>query len=307
MQKLATVLLFCSLIFGSACQSTDEINDDGRIKILTTTGIIADAAKIIAGDLADVHALMGPGVDPHLFKASAGDIARISNADIILYNGLYLEGKMADILKKLSNRGTTAIAVGEAISPELLHASSDHVGHPDPHVWFDAALWQLVTKEIIATLVEYDPANAATYQENGNSYLEQLVELDDYCLAQYATIPEQQRILITAHDAFGYLGAAYNIKVVGLQGINTSSEYGLLDVQNLVDMIIDNGIKAVFVESSVPRKAIEAVVQGCQASGHNVIIGGELFSDAMGEEGTPEGNYLGMVRHNVDSIVSALK
>lgn len=277
---------------------------DGKIKVAATTGMIADLVRSIGGERVEVTSLMGPGVDPHLYKASEGDISRLANASIIFYNGLHLEGRMGDILVKMAGEKPT-VAVAERIPEESLLLTEDEV--EDPHIWFDVSLWMKAAEVVRDSLIEADPAGKAEYQANAAAYLKELETLHQYAIDQIATIPAQQRVLVTAHDAFGYFGRAYGIEVTGLQGISTATEYGLADVQNTVNLLVDRGIKAVFVESSVPKSSIEALVEGARAKGHSVSIGGELFSDAMGAEGTPEGTYLGMVRHNVDTVVKALK
>lgn len=279
----------------------------GKIRVTCTVGMVADTVRNVGGDRVAVTALMGPGVDPHLYKASEGDISRLSDADIIFYNGLNLEGKMGEILSRMDSAGKPVIAVGESIDKSLLRHPAQFQGHPDPHVWFDVRMWAQTVQPVVDGLSKVDPANAAAYAANGEAYRKVLIDLHAYCKQQLAAVPRAQRVMITAHDAFGYFGRAYDVEVVGLQGISTASEYGLEDVRRLVDLIVGRRIKAIFVESSVPRRSIEAVAEGCKARGHAVAIGGTLFSDAMGEPGTPEGTYPGMVRHNVDTLVKALK
>jgi manganese/zinc/iron transport system substrate-binding protein len=276
----------------------------GKLKITATIGMIADVAGEIGGGHVEVTGLMGPGVDPHLYKASQGDILKLEKADLILYSGLHLEGKMTDIFEKMS-RSRHVQAVTDGISEAQLRKVQGD-SH-DPHVWFNVRLWIHAAGTIRDALVKADPAHLADYQKNAKAYLAKLEELDRYAKEQIASIPEAGRVLVTAHDAFGYFGDAYGIEVVGLQGISTAAEYGSKDVTMLRDMLVDRKIKAVFVESSVPKKSIEAVIEGARKRGHEIRIGGELFSDAMGEAGTPEGTYIGMVRHNVDTIVKALK
>jgi manganese/zinc/iron transport system substrate-binding protein len=251
-----------------------------------------------------VTSLMGPGVDPHLYKASEGDISKLNNALLIFYNGLNLEGRMSDILVKLARKKPT-IAVSEKISEDLI--LDDYQGHADPHIWFDVALLIKAVEVVRDVLIEADPSRRAAYERNAAEYRKRLEELHSWAKAELAQIPKEQRVLVTAHDAFSYFGNAYEIEVVGLQGISTDAEYGLADIQRLVTLLVERKIKAVFVESSVPKRSIEAVVQGSNARGHQVVIGGELYSDAMGEEGTPEGTYIGMFRHNVLTIAKALK
>ncbi|MBP2017679.1 manganese/zinc/iron transport system substrate-binding protein [Symbiobacterium terraclitae] len=277
---------------------------DGRIRAVATTGMVADLVRNVGGGRVAVTALMGPGVDPHLFKASEGDMARLQQAQIVFYNGLHLEGRMGDILEKMA-RDKPTVAVAERIPEELLLMAED--GVPDPHVWFDVSLWMLAVDIVRDSLIELDPAGRSVYEQNAAVYREELAELDRYARAQLNTVPAGRRVLVTAHDAFGYFGRAYGIEVRGLQGISTATEYGLADLRQLVDLLVERQIKAVFIESSVPRSSVEALVEGAAARGHAVAIGGELFSDALGAEGTPEGTYAGMIRHNVDTIVAALR
>lgn len=277
-----------------------------QINVVATTGMIADVARNVAGDHANVVGLMGPGVDPHLYKASQGDVRTLADADLILYNGLNLEGRMADVLVRMARTKPT-VAVTETIPEELLSEPDAFGGHFDPHVWFDVSLWKFAVQRIKQALIDVDPVHRDDYESNAHAYLELLDELDQYAREKIAEIPPESRVLITAHDAFGYFGSAYGLEVVGLQGISTDTEVGLRDIQELVSFIVDRGINAVFVESSVSPRAIEAVVEGALRRGHTVRIGGELFSDALGDAGTPEGTYIGMFRHNVDTIASALR
>ncbi|MDN9010904.1 metal ABC transporter solute-binding protein, Zn/Mn family [Brevibacillus laterosporus] len=306
----ASVLALSLVLTGCGPQATggdtQKSQHEGTWKITTTTGMVADIVAKVGGNQVEVTQLMGAGVDPHLYKASQGDIKRIEDADIVFYSGLHLEGKMVDIFEQMSKK-KPVIAVTKQIPKELLHADPESPDQPDPHVWFDVSLWMKAVEQVRDSLSEIDTLHKDMYHTNATNYLKQLQELHDYAKEQVATVPKEQRVLVTAHDAFAYFGKAYDIEVVGLQGISTASEYGLKDVQNLVTTLVDRKIKAVFVESSVPKRSIEAVVEGASAKNHNVVIGGELFSDAMGTPGTPEGNYIGMVKHNVDTIVSALK
>jgi manganese/zinc/iron transport system substrate-binding protein len=285
---------------------TQTYSGNGPLKATATTGMVADLVRNIGGAHVEVTQLMGPGIDPHLYKTTPGDIHKLTSSDIVFYSGLHLEGKMTEVFEKMAQRKPT-VAVAERIPEEKLHQATQLGGQPDPHVWFDVSLWMLAGEEVRDALIKFDPAHQNAYQQNATKYLGQLQELHQYAKTQLATVPKARRVLVTAHDAFGYFGKAYDVEVVGLQGISTASEYGLNDVQRLVDNIARRRIKAVFVESSVPRRSIEAVVQGCKARGHDVAIGGTLFSDAMGAAGTEEGTYLGMVRANVDTIVKALK
>jgi manganese/zinc/iron transport system substrate-binding protein len=268
--------------------------------------MIKDAVQHVAGNRAEVISLMGAGVDPHLYKATQGDVEKLTNANIVFYNGLHLEGKMGEVLEKLSHM-KPVVAVSSEIPENELRTVPGFQGAHDPHMWFDVKLWESSVRAVEKTLSKEDPANASEYKSNASKYIAQLDSLHEAVKAKVAEVPEQQRVLITAHDAFGYFGDAYNIQVRGLQGISTVAEFGVRDVTDLVNFIIERKIKAIFVETSVSQKSIEAVVEGCQQKGWNVKIGGSLYSDAMGNAGTPEGNYIGMVNANVKTIVDALK
>ncbi|TKD72005.1 metal ABC transporter solute-binding protein, Zn/Mn family [Pseudalkalibacillus hwajinpoensis] len=302
---LFTALLFLMVLAG--CSSTDAGKDsEGKIKITTTIGQIGDIAKNIGKEHVKVDSLMGPGIDPHLYKASQGDINKLSNADIIFYNGLHLEGKMGDIFAKMKDEKPT-YPVAEAIPEDMLLVDQANSSAVDPHVWFDIELWKYAVKEVRDGLIEFDPEHKADYEQNTEAYLEELTALQKEAQERINEIPEESRVLVTAHDAFQYFGQAYGMEVKGLQGLSTDSEYGLRDVQNLVNVLADRNIKAVFIESSISERSINAVVEGSREKGHDVVIGGELFSDAMGEEGTAEGTYTGMYRHNIETITESLK
>ncbi|HMN29171.1 MAG TPA: zinc ABC transporter substrate-binding protein, partial [Caldilineaceae bacterium] len=272
---------------------------------VTTTSMITNIVEIVGGEQVDVHGLMGAGIDPHLYVASEGDVELLQNADIIFYNGLFLEAQMDEILKQIGER-KPAVAVAEHIEENLLLPWAAYADEFDPHVWFDVTLWMKAVEAVRDTLVEQDPAHAATYQASAAAYLQELETLDGYVKEQAATVPAEQRVLITAHDAFHYFGRAYGFDVRGLQGISTASEAGTADVRALADFIVEHEIRAIFVESSVPVRNVEALQAAVKDRGFEVIIGGQLFSDAMGNPGTPEGAYAGMVRHNIDTIVKAL-
>ncbi|MGF9914699.1 zinc ABC transporter substrate-binding protein [Paenibacillus ehimensis] len=301
-----TIMFLALALSLAACGAPKENAASGKVKVTATIGMIADIVKQVGGAHVEVTGLMKAGVDPHLYKASQGDLKKLDRADIIFYNGLHLEGKMTDVFEKMEKTKPT-VAVTKNIPESKLRGMEDGTGAHDPHVWFDVKHWISATETVRDELSKHDAANAADYKKNAEAYIKQLEELHQYAKEQIASIPEKQRVLVTAHDAFGYFGDAYGIKVMGLQGISTASEYGSKDVSDLRDFLVANKIKAVFVESSVPKKSIEAVIEGAKKQGHEIQIGGELFSDAMGEEGTPEGNYIGMVRHNINTIVQALK
>jgi manganese/zinc/iron transport system substrate-binding protein len=284
-----------------------ETRDPDRFTVVATTGQVGDLARAIGGEHVDVITLMGPGVDPHLFKASESNVIDLIDADLILYSGLHLEGNLGEVLEQASERiPTTAITAG--IPEDLLIMPSDDsfYGNPDPHFWFDPELWALAADEVADALAREDPEDAESYLANAAAYKDEVMALDAWAAEQFADIPEQSRVLVTAHDAFGYLGRRYGIEVAGLQGISTSSEAGVRDVQNIADLIAGNQIKAIFVESSVPRRTIEAVQVATADRGWEVEIGGELFSDALGDAGTPEGTWLGMMRYNVETIAAGL-
>lgn len=301
--RLALLLLATSLLFIS-CDDNEE-NNNGMKKIVVTTNIIYDAVEFIAGEKNEVIGLMGAGVDPHLYKASQKDVLKLSSADMLVYNGLHLEGKMIDILEKMK-RTTTVIAVSDGVD-ELSIIRSDEFATPDPHIWFDAMIWKQAITYFTDELIKWDPSNASHYFERKEKYLLELDQLNIYAKELLSEVHHSQRVLITAHDAFSYFGRAYDIEVYGLQGISTMSEFGLKDVSELVTFIIDRKIKAVFVESSVSEKALKSVIEGCEKQGHEVKIGGMLYSDAMGKRDGPEGTYKGMFSYNISTISKGLK
>lgn len=291
----------------AACGSKENKHEaNSKMQIVTTTGMIKDAVEHVVGDKADVIALMGPGVDPHLYKATQGDLQKLTDADVVFYNGLHLEGKMGEVLEKLGKL-KPVIAVAAKIKEEDLRAVPGFQGTHDPHIWFDVKLWENSVIAVSDFMQGHDQANKAFYNENGKKYMAQLDSLHEAVKKSVLEIPEQQRVLITAHDAFGYFGDAYNVHVRGLQGISTVSEFGLKDVTELVNFIIERKIKAIFIETSVSQRSIEAVREGCKQKNWDVKIGGSLYSDAMGPAGTPDGTYIGMVHANVKTIVDALK
>ena len=297
-------------IFFVACPSSSDKGStspgQGKLNIVATTGMIADMVSVVGGSNVTVKGLMGPGVDPHLYKASAGDVALLSRADVIFYNGLHLEGKMAEIFEQMNKRGIDTVAVAEAVNKNKLLAPPEYEGNYDPHIWFDVKLWMDTVGSVRETLLTIDPENSEEYTQNANKYLEELSALNEYVEQRADSLPKDKRVLITAHDAFNYFGKGYGFEVKGLQGISTESEAGTSDVQELAVFIVERRIPAIFVESSVPPRYIEAVQAAVKSKGFDVVVGGELFSDAMGNPGTPEGNYVGMVKHNINTIVNAL-
>jgi manganese/zinc/iron transport system substrate-binding protein len=285
----------------AASQATGDLSGR-RIRVVATTGMIADAAGVVGGDRAQVVALMGPGVDPHLYKASEGDVAALSGADIIFYNGLHLEAAMANVLQEMQGR-TRSVAVTDGIDRDRLLTPPEFEGNFDPHVWFDVGLWMEAVRNIQQAYTAIDPVNADVYRANAEAYLAELAELHEYVHQQAGRVPAERRVLITAHDAFNYFGRAYGFEV---QGISTATEASTADVKGLIDFIVERGVPAIFIESSVPQRNIEALQAGVRARGFDVTIGGQLYSDALGDPGTSAGSYLGMVRSNIDTIVRAL-
>ena len=282
------------------------ITESSKVKITTTTNVITDLVENIGGDKVKVTGLMGPGVDPHLYRPSASDVKKLQDADVVFYNGLDLEGKMGDIFVKIGREGTSVWAVSENIPHESL-LSLDDTSSFDPHIWWNANLWQEAAKVVAAGLSEHDPANSETYQKNLDEYISNLKELHIESLDKINSIPEEQRVLVTAHDAFQYFGQTYGLEEMAIQGWSTSSEAGIREIQNLADVITEREIKAVFIETSISPATIEALKAAVQDQGHDVVIGGSLFSDAIGEKGTEEGTYVGAFSHNVKTIVEALK
>ncbi len=271
-----------------------------------TVGMIADIVREVAGDRAKVDGIIGEGVDPHLYKPTRNDVIALSSADIVFYNGLMLEGKMADVLVAVARRGKPVYAVTEAILDQGGYVMTDEAEHYDPHVWMDVQGWIKAVEVVADALAEFDPEHADEYRARAEAYTEELTALDAYAREAIASIPENQRVLVTAHDAFSYMGRAYDLDVRGIQGISTESEAGVKDIEDLVSFLVENEIPAVFVETSVADKNVRALVEGAKAQGHEVIIGGELFSDAMGKPGSYEGTYVGMIDHNVTTIARAL-
>ncbi len=301
----ATHVGMLCLVLSLACPPPSLAGEDAPLRVVTTIGMITDIVQIVGGERVKVTGLMGPGVDPHLYKASERDVIRLIEADVIFYNGLHLEAKLGDVLEKLSKR-RRVVAVTDAIPRDLLLKPEQFEGNYDPHVWFDVSLWQYAVVHVRDTLIEIDPAHAAGYMARAAAYLAELDQLDAYVKEQAGRVPQERRVLITAHDAFNYFGRAYGFEVRGLQGISTVAEAGAGDLRALADVIVERQIPAIFVESSVSPRTIEALQAAVRDRGFSVTIGGQLYSDAMGDPGTPEGTYAGMVRHNIDTIVSAL-
>lgn len=306
--SLLVITIFALLLQGCAAGSAQASDLDftrRQIRVVATTGMIADIVQNVGGDRVAVTALMGPGVDPHLYKASEGDLHLLEKADVIFYNGLHLEAGMERIFAHMA-KWKRIVAVTTEIDRALLIPTGDSSGNYDPHIWFDVQLWMLAVEPVRDTLAAMDPAAAGVYRQNARIYLDELAALDAYVRAQAERIPAEKRVLVTAHDAFGYFGRAYGFEVRGLQGISTAAEAGTADVQALAQMIAERQIPAIFIESSIPQRNVEAVQAAVRARGFQVEIGGQLYSDAMGSPGTPAGTYTGMVRHNIDAIYMAL-
>ncbi|MYA89413.1 MAG: manganese transporter [Boseongicola sp. SB0662_bin_57] len=275
------------------------------LKVVATTGMVADAARRVGGDLVEVKALMGPGVDPHSYRQTRTDIVATAKADLVLWNGLYLEAQMEGVLTELARR-VPVVALAEAVPTDRRIAHDDYAGRFDPHVWMDPGLWRLAVLAARDALMSAHPDGAAAFAANADAFLAELELLAAYSSQVLSTVPEAARVLVTAHDAFNYFGRAYGFEVVGIQGISTESETGLNRMTELVDLIAGRRIAAVFVESSVSDRLVRALAEGTAATGWNVRIGGELYSDAMGATGTYEGTYVGMIDHNVTVIAKGL-
>ncbi len=306
---IASVLLFLltSCREGSTPAATPSADATRKIRVTTTVTMVGDLVRQVGGDRVEVQGLMGPGVDPHLYKATASDVTKLQNADVIFYCGLLLEGKMQDIFSKLARAKKFVYPVTEAIPVESLLEPPEFAGHYDPHVWFEVPSWKLCVDTVVKGLGDFDPANRAYFEERGNEVRRKMDALHEWALKRANELPPEKRILITSHDAFNYFGRAYGFKVVGLQGISTVTETSLADMSKMVEFIRKNNVKAVFVESSVPPNTIKRISEDA-----GVKIGGELFSDAMGTPGQLEngydlGTYEGMIKHNLDTIVNALK
>ena len=308
--------VFCVSFSGCPSRSTDRSpseqaadrsggQTDGRIKAIATVGMVGDLVANVGGSHVELKQIMGSGVDPHLYKATRDDVQTIMAGDIVFYAGLMLEGKMGDTLIKMA-RNKPVIAVTELIPPERLLEPEGFGGHFDPHVWMDVEAWSNCIDVVADALVEFDPANSDDFRRNADAYKAQLEALHAYGSASIDTIPEQSRILVTSHDAFNYFGRAYGLDVQGVQGLSTESEAGLQRINELVDLLVEKKVSAVFIESSVPRKNIDSLVEGARAKGHDVAVGGELYSDAMGESGTYEGTYIGMLDHNITLVTRGL-
>ena len=283
-----------------------ETKGEGLYDIVTTTGMVGDIVRVIAGDQATVINLIGDGVDPHLYKPTRHDVAALSHADLVFYSGLYLEGKMDSAFKAIQAKGKPVYAVTELIDPAFLIYPEGQEEHPDPHVWMDVQGWMATLAVVADALADYDPEHAAEYRGRAETFRQEMATLDHYIKNTLKTIPEDRRVMVTAHDAFNYFGRAYGLEVMGIQGISTESEAGIQDINRLVDLLVERKVPAVFVESTVAVKNVKALIEGARSRGHEVRIGGELFSDAMGASGTYRGTYIGMLDHNATTVAGAL-
>jgi len=286
-------------------RQSDEIKEKGKqAYIVSTTSQIGDLIQNIVGQNAKTDYLMGSGIDPHMYHPTRSDVSKLLQADIVFYNGMNLEGKMEHFLENLQSKKQT-ISVANTLDPKALQKINGEENY-DPHIWMDVKNWITASKEITDILSTHSPQNADTYKINNKSYIRKLQKLDLYAKTAIASIPKEKRIMITAHDAFGYLGAAYDIEVMGIQGISTESEAGIGQIKEIVDMVISRKIPAIFVETSVGGHNINAIIEGARAQGHDLKIGGKLYSDAMGTPGSAESTYIGMMAHNIKTITTAL-
>ena len=300
---IALIVFFTSLV---ACKPSVK-KENEKFTVVTTTTMITDLVKVLGGDAIEVKGIMGAGVDPHLYKASEGDVTKLSQADLIVYNGLHLEGKLVDVFEKMNQMGKQTIALGDFLSHNQIINSELFASSHDPHIWFSIENWKTITNGLIKALSKANPENKDVYQKNGAAYLKALEKLKTEMTVVIQNLPKEKRILVTAHDAFSYFGKEFDFEVVGLQGLSTATEAGVKDVQRISDFIIKNKVKAIFVESSVPKRTVEALQASVQSKGHEVKIGGQLFSDALGNPSEETGKYIGMYKYNVNTIVNALK
>ncbi len=306
MKKITIFLLGISL-FLAGCQQNEATSQEesGKLKVVATTTMLTDLINQIGGDAIEVEGLMGPGIDPHGYQASSSDVNKLMSADVVAFNGLHLEGKLGEVFENLEKQGKTLFVLEDAIADEHLLLSED--GAVDPHIWFSIENWQLAADYITNQLSEADPDNEAFYRSNHESYKEELINLEAYVTERISELTVDQRYLVTAHDAFSYFGESFDFEVVGLQGINTQTEAGTADVSALAQFITEKEIKALFIESSVSTRTIEALQEAVRTRGWEVEIGGELFSDALGDSSQDAETYVKMFHRNIDTIVDGLK
>lgn len=301
------ILSLTLLLTGCSAPAINTDSSKDKLNIVATTTMLADLVSAIGGERVTVNGLMGPGIDPHLYQASAGDVSLMQKADVVVYNGLHLEGKMGEIFENLSNQGSAVICIEKGLDESSLLAWENDSSIHDPHIWFDVSLWKDAAKTVAIGLTNADPNGKAEYEANLDAYLKELDETDTYIRSRADELAEEQRVLVTAHDAFQYFGKAYGFEVRGLQGISTDAEAGTADVSELANFIVERQIKAIFVESSVPPKTIEALQAAVKAKGFDVSIGGELYSDSLGDAKSGADTYILTVKANIDTIVNALK
>ena len=302
---IAIIMMF--MLIGCSRSRLNQNYDISKLNVVSTTTMLTDLSKIIGGEHVSVIGLMGPGIDPHLYQASAGDVSIMQESDVIVYNGLRLEGKMGDIFESMSNQGHKVICIEKSLDKSRLFSWEDSDSVYDPHIWFDVYLWKDAATAVANGLSQADPEHAIGYETNLSVYLDELDIIDTYIRERVEEVNEEQRILVTAHDAFNYFGKAYGFEVMGLQGVSTDTEAGTSDISKLSDFIVDKQLKAIFVESSVPPKTIEALQAAVKARDFDVYIGGELYSDSLGGYDSGAETYTLMIKHNIDTIVEALK
>jgi len=303
-------LAICAISLVAGCQKTPTPDTTlpsagTRLKVLATVGMVADVVRQIGGDDVEVVQLMGSGVDPHLYKATRDDVRQIMTADLIFTSGLMLEGRLEDTFNKIS-QSRPLFAMTSRLPKEMLLSQPEAEAHPDPHVWMDVAAWANCLDVLVEGLSQTIPEHADVFRSRADTYRQTLVALHEYGLTSMASIPEERRVLVTSHDAFSYFGRAYGLEVIGVQGLSTESEAGLQRINELVDLLVSRKVAAVFVESSVPQKNMLALIDGAKSRGHDVKIGGELYSDAMGPRDSYEGTYVGMLDHNFTTVARAL-
>lgn len=310
MKWVKGLALMAGVVSLAACgnEQTDEVSEDNPLNVVATTSMIADLMETIGGEKVSVEGLMGPGVDPHEYQPSTSDVNAMQEADIVAYNGLMLEARFVEAFEQLDERGVFTIVMADALNEgELLDPEEDEEDlEYDPHIWFSVSHWETITTYVADQLSEKDPDNEDYYQANAEAYLVELGELRTYIEERIEEVPEQSRYLVTAHDAFQYFGEEFNFEVVGLQGLNTQTEAGTGDISQLADFLVDNEINAVFVESSVSPRNIEALIEAAGSRGHEVVNAGELYSDALGSEEDDAETYIKMYRANIDTIVDGL-
>ncbi|MEM1183425.1 MAG: zinc ABC transporter substrate-binding protein [Planctomycetota bacterium] len=289
---------------GAETGSGSGAEGDSKVVVACTIGMVADTVRHVVGDRAEVVGLIKPGVDPHLYAATRADVKSLLESDVIFYNGHFLEGKMVEAIEGASESGIPVHAIAESLSESVI--LEEAAGVPDPHVWMDPSAWSATIEVVRDAMIAFDPEGEGVYTANAEAYAEALAALDAYAERVLASVPESARVLVTAHDAFNYFGHRYGYEVMGIQGLSTESEAGVRDIERISGILVERGVGAVFVESTVPERSVNALINSAKAAGHDVVIGGELFSDAMGDDGTYEGTYVGMIDHNVTTIARAL-